>query len=293
MMRPAKAQERPPCRTGSSPLSHPHLSVVRGLSRRQPSRPDAGGATLGTGQKSSADSSGIQPAARSTARAHALRSSGGAGLDHLGRAPRCRRRRRSLPTRRRPARRGTRRRASSPRRPATPRPARPVASASAWTNVGLALIPPSTRSVVDRQAGVGLGGLDEVGAAVGDALEHRPHDVGRRRAARDPEQRAARPVVPRRRAQAEQRRHVDARRRSSRTVEATSWVCAARLDEAEVVAQPLDVGARRQHDRLDPPRQRAGLRPGHDRDTCRGHLVGPTTAPRGRGRRRASRRCRT
>ena len=32
----------------------------------------------------------------------------------------------------------------------------------------------------DRQAGVGLGRLDQVGAAVGDALEHGPHDVGAR-----------------------------------------------------------------------------------------------------------------
>ncbi len=55
---------------------------------------------------------------------------------------------------------------------------RPVASARAWTNVGLALIPPSMRSASIGQPGVGVGRLDQVGAALGDALEDGPHEVG-------------------------------------------------------------------------------------------------------------------
>ena len=47
--------------------------------------------------------------------------------------------------------------------------------------------------VVDGEAGVGLGRLDQVGAAVGDALEHGPHDCARVDAAGEAEQRAAAP----------------------------------------------------------------------------------------------------
>ena len=61
----------------------------------------------------------------------------------------------------------------------------------------------------DREPGVGLGRLDQVGAAVGDALEHGPHDLRPAGAAGEPEQRAARAVVPVGRAEAEQRGHVD------------------------------------------------------------------------------------
>ena len=105
-----------------------------------------------------------------------------------------------------------------------------LASARAWTKVGLALMPPSTRSVGDRDAAVGLGRLDQVGAPVGDALEHGPHDLGPARAPGEAEQGAAGAVVPVRRAQAEQGgdearrspvsshcgRHVVATRRRSR-----------------------------------------------------------------------------
>ena len=46
-------------------------------------------------------------------------------------------------------------------------------------------------------AGVGLGRLDQVGAPVGDALEHGPHDLGPAGAPGEAEQRAPGAVVPR------------------------------------------------------------------------------------------------
>ena len=52
-----------------------------------------------------------------------------------------------------------------------------------------------------------LGRLDEVGAAVGDALEHGPHDLGPPGAAGHADQRAPGAEVPRRRAEAEQGGH--------------------------------------------------------------------------------------
>ena len=60
----------------------------------------------------------------------------------------------------------------------------------------------------DREAGVGLGRLDQVGPALGHALEHRPHDLRTLAAAGEAEQRAARAVVPARGAEAEQGRDV-------------------------------------------------------------------------------------
>ena len=58
------------------------------------------------------------------------------------------------------------------------------------------------------RARVGLGRLDEIGAALRDAFEHRAHDLRPAAPAGEPEQRAARAVVPLRRAEAEQRGHV-------------------------------------------------------------------------------------
>ena len=47
-------------------------------------------------------------------------------------------------------------------------------------------------------------------------------------------------------------------------------------DQAEVVAQPLHVGARRQHDRLGAPRQRAAVGTRRRSGTCRARCAGPT-----------------
>ena len=61
----------------------------------------------------------------------------------------------------------------------------------------------------DRDPAVGLRGVDEVGAAVRDAFEHGPHHLRRGRfRGSSPKSAAARAVVPRGCAEAEQRGHV-------------------------------------------------------------------------------------
>ena len=54
---------------------------------------------------------------------------------------------------------------------------RPLASARAWTNVGLRLMPPSIRKRRDLPGAVVFGRVDQVGAPMGDAFEHGPHDL--------------------------------------------------------------------------------------------------------------------
>ena len=149
-----------------------------------------------------------------------------------------------------------RRRARSPRARATPRPARCAASASACTNVGLRAHPAVDAQDVDRDAGVGLGRLDEVGAAVGDALEHGPHELGPAGAAGEAEHGAARAVVPLRACRARAARARTTRRRCRCTAPRPRATPPRARDDAEVVAQPLHVRAGRQHDRLDAPRVR-------------------------------------
>ena len=174
----------------------------------------------------------------------------------------------AAPGARRPGRRGRRRRGSWPPARGRPRPAAAVASASAWRKVGLSLMPPSTRSVGDGEPGVGLGRLHEVGAALGDPLEHGPHDLRPPAAAGEAEQRAPGAVVPARACRGRAGPGRTRRRRLSSQRLATSWLSAARVDDAEVVAEPLDVGAGRQHDRLDAPGRHAVAAPGHDREAA-------------------------
>ena len=144
----------------------------------------------------------------STARAQVSRSSGGARLDDPGRSPRRGRRRRCRPTCRWPGRPGSRaERGRLDDRGHLDRPAGGVGQRLDERRVGAH--PAVDPQGVDGQPAVGLGGLDEVGAPVGDPLQHRPHDVGAGRAPGQPEQRAACAVVPVRRAEAEQRRDVD------------------------------------------------------------------------------------
>ena len=129
----------------------------------------------------------------------------------------------------------------------------------------------------DRDAGVGLGRLDEIRAALGDAFEHCAHDVRARRTRCQAEQRAACAVVPGRRAETEERGHehdavgVRAPRRRARGFRRPS-------SEADLVAEPLHVGARREHDRFDAVRRRVPRAPGDDRER----------AVRGRARRTAA-----
>ncbi len=73
---------------------------------------------------------------------------------------------------------------------------------------------------------------------------------------------------------------------------ATSWLSSARRDDPEVVAQPLDVRARREHDRLEAPGVRAAEPPGDDRERAAARRGSRTRAGPGRGPCRASRRCR-
>ena len=77
-----------------------------------------------------------------------------------------------------PARRRRRRPAWWPRPPARSRPAAGLASARACTKVGLRLMPPSMRSVSDRQLAVQLDRVDQVGAPLGHALRAPPAPPG-------------------------------------------------------------------------------------------------------------------
>ena len=136
-----------------------------------------------------------------------------------------RRRRRRRPTRRRRARRGTPRRASWRRRRGRPRPGAGTASASAWTNVGLALMPPSTaaaRSVSPVSASAASTRSAARWATPSSTARTTCAAVG---AAGDPEQRAPRSEVPVRRAEAEQRR---ARTRPRRRLARWPASCARR-----------------------------------------------------------------
>ena len=90
----------------------------------------------------------------------------------------------------------------------------------------------------------------------------------RPRAAGEAEQRAARAVVPLRRAEAEQRGHVHDAAGVGALRGDLVRLGGAR-DEAEVVAQPLHVGAGREHDRLDAPRDPPVARARRRSGTCR------------------------
>ena len=76
------------------------------------------------------------------------------------------------------------------------RRARPVASASAWRRNRARGHPAVDAQLVQGRPVSARGRLDEVGAALGDALEHRAREVGARRAPREPEEPPARAEVP-------------------------------------------------------------------------------------------------
>ena len=98
---------------------------------------------------------------------------------------------------------------------------------------------------------------------MGDALEHGTDDLGPAASPGDPEQGAARAVVPHGGAEPEQRRHEP---HVSRVCARGCDVCRVgrRGDDPEVFTEPFHARARRQHDRLDAPRERAALAPRHD-----------------------------
>ena len=140
-----------------------------------------------------------------------------------------------------------------------------VASASACTNVGLSVIPPSTRTwgmVIPLSA---IGGVDQVGAAVRDPFEHRACDLGAPGPAREPEERRTGAVVPGRSPEPERRGHEhDASAVGTRRGQRVRLVGAR--DDSEVVAEPLHVGPGREHHGLDAPDATPAVAPGHDRE---------------------------
>ncbi len=107
--------------------------------------------------------------------------------------------------------------------------------------------------------------LDQIGAPVGDPFEHAAHDLGSAGAAGQAEQRAPGPEVPRRRAEPEEGRHEpDVAGRGHRAGDRLGLGRGG--EEAEVVPQPLDSAAGREHDGLDAPRDPTVALPRDDRE---------------------------
>src|SRR5690606_12626253 len=97
----------------------------------------------------------------------------------------------------------------------------------------------------------------------GDPLENGPHDLGRSRPPGGAAHRTPGAVVPARGAQAGQGGHVYAAvGRRALLVDLVGGLDPP--DEGQVAAEPLDVGARRQPDRLEAPGEPAALLPGGD-----------------------------
>ena len=147
--------------------------------------------------------------------------------------------------------------------------------------------------VRDRDAAVGLGRVDEVGAAVRDAFEHRAHDLGPAGAARQPEERAARAVVPRGRAEPERRGHehdaagVGARRRERRATRRT-LAMSPRSSRSHCTFVPAaSITASTPHVIA------AAVAPRDDRERAVLVALVERRRRRRRARRRACRRCRT
>src|SRR6056300_136212 len=91
--------------------------------------------------------------------------------------------------------------------------------------------------------------------------------MGSLAAPRQSEQRATRPVIPRRGAEPERGWHEDD---SGGILAVRSEVVAlgARRDQAEIVAEPVDVRTGSEHDRLQTPLKHPALRPTNDRETA-------------------------
>ena len=113
---------------------------------------------------------------------------------------------------------------------------------------------------VDVDSGVGGGRIEQVRPTMGDTLEHCAHHVLTAGAPRQTQQGASGAVVPARCPQAHQCRDVDDA--IGVGASAGNVVALGRIgDQAEVVAEPLDVGSRRQHDAFDAPGEAAVDRP--------------------------------
>ena len=120
---------------------------------------------------------------------------------------------------------------------------RPMASASACDEHVVVRHAAVDAQRADRVAAVRLGRLDQVGAAVGHALEDGPDDLGPTRAPGQPDQGAPGAEVPHRRAQAEEGRdEPDVTRGLALGGDGRGLLGGG--EDPEVVAQPLDAGAR-------------------------------------------------
>ena len=118
-----------------------------------------------------------------------------------------------------------------------------------------------------------------------DAFEHGPHDLGAAGAAGEPEAACRARRSPRRACRGRAAPARTRRRRCRRTATATSCDSRRRRDEPEVVAQPLHVGAGREHDRLDAPRDARRRAARRRSGTCRPRRGARTPGARRRGTR--------
>ena len=123
------------------------------------------------------------------------------------------------------------------------------------------------------EAGVCLGGLEKVGPPVGDPLQHGPHDFGPARAPGDADERAPGAEVPHRCAEAEEGGNEED---SARVVHGGGDLVGVRggVDDPEVVAEPLDARACREHDRLEAPCEAALVAPRDDGERAVQPLLG-------------------
>ena len=105
----------------------------------------------------------------------------------------------------------------------------PVKSASALHEETVGAHAAVDANLLEDVPGLSLGGVDEVGTAMGDAFEDRAHQVGLRRTPGDAEEAAAGAEVPLRRTETRERGHErDAVARRHRRRESLGLVGAAR-----------------------------------------------------------------
>src|SRR5271165_6313911 len=100
---------------------------------------------------------------------------------------------------------------------------------------------------------------------MGDALQHRANDLCLPRSSGEPEKRAARAIVPNWRAEAQECRHKPHTPRiGTRSRELVR--VRRRRQQTEIVAEPFNAAACRQHDGFYPPRDLVAGAPGNDRE---------------------------
>ena len=119
--------------------------------------------------------------------------------------------------------------------------------------------------LLQRDAGVAVHGLEQIGDLESDALDGGPRDMAGRRASRDPHDRAARVRIPVRRPESGEGRHeIDAA--VVRDGPRQRLDIGRRLDHAQPVAQPLDHGAADEDAALERIAGLAADLPGHRRE---------------------------